>query len=216
MRIALTYILIIMSTLVYSQKKQCSCLSDSLINKNTTSCKTKLLKDNSKLYYQFNCDSIWLTLENSKKHIVFSMSTELYPYTYRLGYQLSREFDNYLLFRSGCPANGPCNFVLVDKQNGKTTKKIGELIYDHESDIFYNFLIYFSDKKLNSLTLFFVDRNEKFKISIDSEHFNSIIPEYQFDAIKMENNILTLEYSYDKAGKSVTNKIIVDINKYNR
>lgn len=144
-----------------SLKINCGCITDSLITENTTSCDTVILKSGGKLYYQFNCDSIWLTYENDKKHIIFNMTTELYAYTYRLGYQFSKEYDKYLLFRSGCPANGPCDFILINKETGKETKQLGELIYDHDSEVFHDFLIYFSDSNLNSLTLYFVDENRK-------------------------------------------------------
>lgn len=216
-----TFILLTLPTLCFSQTRQCSCPTDSFITQYTSNCKTIYLRDSSKLYYQFNCDSIWLTLENPEKHIVFSMTTEFYAYTFRLGYHFAKEYDKYLLFRSGCPANGPCNFVLVDKQNGKTIKELYELIYDHESEKFYDFLIYFTDSSLSSLTLDFIDKNKSYKIPVNPRHFNAIIPQYQFDKILLKNNILTLEYNYDKDDKWTTEKIQwatkkiqIDLKKY--
>jgi hypothetical protein len=140
------------------------------------------------------------------------MSTVYYPYIYRLGYHFAKEYNKYLLFRSGCPANGPCNFVLVDKKNGKTIKELGELIYNHDSTTFYDFLIFFSDSI--SITLYFVDKNLSYYIDINPEHFTSIIPEYQFDKIILKDDYLLMEYTYDQGGKWMTNTISVDLKKY--
>jgi hypothetical protein len=95
---------------IFGQKKQCHCDTDTLMDGSTTSCKSTVLKNNSKLYWQYNCNRIWLTLENNKgkKIVINEVDVELYNYTYRLGYHFVKEFDKTILFRSGCPANGPC------------------------------------------------------------------------------------------------------------
>ena len=36
------------------------------MNNSTISCETAKFKNGSKLYWQFNCDRIWLTLEDVK------------------------------------------------------------------------------------------------------------------------------------------------------
>lgn len=78
---------------VYGQKKECFCDKDTLMNTATVDCKTVLLKNNSKLYWQFNCNRIWLTLENinGKKKVIDEVEVGLYGYTYRLGYYLIKE-----------------------------------------------------------------------------------------------------------------------------
>ncbi|MFN8237394.1 MAG: hypothetical protein U0T77_04425 [Chitinophagales bacterium] len=95
------------------------------MNSSTVDCDIRTLKNKAKLYYQFNCDSIWLTLENNgQKKIIFSTDTELYAYTYRLGYQLEKEYKNSLLFKFGCSASIPdCSYILINKWNGKVLKK---------------------------------------------------------------------------------------------
>jgi hypothetical protein len=214
-----TFMLIItyltLTSMCFAQTRQCVCPTDSFITQYTTDCKTKYLKDSSMLYYQFNCDSIWLTLENKQKHIVFSMTTEYYSYTYRLGYQLAKEYDKTLLFRSGCPANGPCNFVLVDKKTGKTIKQFGELIYDHSADTpFFSFILYFSDSAISSLTLHYIDSDKKYKITVDSRQFKGIIPEYEIDDIIVKDNQLTYTQPYFSKGKWTRKKMVIDLVKY--
>ncbi|MFI5152456.1 MAG: hypothetical protein ACHQET_03935 [Chitinophagales bacterium] len=178
------------------------------MNESTTDCKTTLLKDGSKLDWQFNCDKIWLTLEfkNGKKEIIDTVPIEYYDYTFRLGYHLFKEFANSLLFRSGCPANGPCNFVLLDKSNGKKISEFGELIYDHETGTIYDFILYLSSKDI--LTIHYIDTNKKYKIKIDSKQINSVVPEYMFHKISINGNLLTLDYG--------NKELILDLKKYSR
>jgi hypothetical protein len=193
-------------------KKNCGCETDTLMNQSTTTCDTIFLKDQNKLYYQFNCDSIWLTLERSegRKIIIDSWSDgfkELYGYHYRLGYHLSKEYDKYLLFRRGCPANGPCSFVLIDKITGQHVRELGELIYDHEHETFYDFVIYFKEE--NVIAVDFIDQPKIIEIPVNGKHFNGMTPEYQFDKIHYDGKILQLTYEYDK-GKIST--ISIDTN----
>lgn len=183
-------------------KPNCGCASDSSINQYTTKCDTVVLKNNNKLYYQFNCDSIWLTFENKSGHkkILYQEKEyfkELYGYQYRIKYVLRKEYKKSLLFRTGCPANGPCNFVLIDKNTGRLKTELGELIYQHNPDIFYDFIIYFNDD-YKSITVDFIDTGRKIKKRVKKEDFNSTIPEYQFDKIDYKNGMITLIYDKEK------------------
>jgi hypothetical protein len=196
-------------------KKNCGCTEDSLINDFTSNCDTIVLRDGSKLYHQFNCDSIWLTLESAKgdKLIIDSWGDdfkELYPYHYRLGYHLLREFDKSLLFRSGCPANGPCNFILVDKATGLQLRQLENLIYDVERDEFFNFVIYLSEQR-DSLFIEFIDQSNIIKVPVKGERFDSITPEQQFSGIKLNGNILSLTYTYFQGKVEKSDTISIDI-----
>jgi hypothetical protein len=81
-------------------------------------------------------------------------------------------------------------------------KEFGELIYDHETKAFYDFIVYFSSK--NSLELYYIDTNKRYNVYINPNDFNSIIPEYEFETILVKDNKLTLTYGQKK-------KIIVDL-----
>lgn len=194
---------------------KCSCSVNPDI-KESIDCKIKKFQDGGKLYYQFTCDSIWLTYENNKgkEFIIDSSDTLLYSYNYRIGFQLAKEYKESLLFRSGCPANGPCNFILISKKTGKRLAEYGELIYDHSvTEKFYDFIIYFSNDKLDALTLDFIDENKQYKISINPKLYNSAIPEYSFDKISFKNGKLTLSYHYAKSSNWLTKTITVNIAK---
>ena len=126
MKLILIFCGLFVVSISYAQKKQCFYDLDTSMNEATVSCETIFLKNKSKLYWQYNCERIWLTLENVKgqKFILDTIEVELYAYTYRLGFHLVKEYSNSLLFRSGCPANGQCIYTLIDKINGKTIKQL--------------------------------------------------------------------------------------------
>ena len=67
-----TILLILTFGQSFGQKKQCHCDEDTFMNNATTNCKTIILKNKSKLYWQYNCNRIWLTLENpiGKKKVI--------------------------------------------------------------------------------------------------------------------------------------------------
>ncbi len=185
-----------------AQLKQCSCTIDKSISESGVSnCQTTRLSDGSSLYYQFNCDSVWLTLNNklNRKRVIYVLKGEDYKdlcgYNFRLGYQLAKEYKKYLLFRSGCGANGPCNFILIDKLTGKKVKEFGELIYNHQGmGHFYKFVIYFTSDRLNRLAIHYLDSGKKYFIPVNPVHFNNAIPEYTFDDVTIQQSKLLLKY----------------------
>jgi len=208
MRLFVTAILLLTFGQILGQKKQCHCDKDTLMNDATVSCETIKLKNNSKLYWQYNCDKIWLTLENknSKKIVIDEVEVEFYGYAYRLGYHLIKEYESNLLFRSGCPATGPCTYVLVDKSNGKKVKVFDHLIcidtdsqFENAHPYEYDFIVYFTEK-YDSLLVYFIDTKKKLKIPFDIEknELTSAIPEHQFQKMSKEGNILTLTYENNK------------------
>lgn len=188
---------------VFGQKKQCHCDKDTLMNGATTSCKTIVLKNKSKLYWQYNCNRIWLTLENrrGKKTVLDEVTVEYFGYTYRLGFHLIKEFDNTILFRSGCPANGPCIYTLIDKTTGKKVNEFGQLICidtDVRDDKKYkfDFIVYFSENYAK-LKIYFVNSKKTLTIPFDAKRNNltSVVPEQQFEKMNLERNILKIYYT---------------------
>ncbi|UWY28129.1 hypothetical protein N4T20_20700 [Flavobacterium sp. TR2] len=121
----LLLLMILQINICSSQNKNCFCDENKLMNESSINCDTIKLKNNYNLYWQFNCDRIWLTIEkpNKSKIVINEVDVNLYPYTYRLGYQLIKDYSNKSLFRSGCSANGLCKFILINKKNGKKIKE---------------------------------------------------------------------------------------------
>ncbi|UOR03561.1 hypothetical protein MUN82_11445 [Hymenobacter aerilatus] len=205
MKAIISAVLILIANPSFGQKKECDCKSEPKMKEYTTDCKTTFLKNGSKLYWQFNCNRVWLTLESAKgrKRVLNEVPVDLSGYTYRLGYQLSKEYKNTLLFRSGCPANGPCNFVLIDKTTGIKLREFGELIYDHSSHNFYDFVLYLYSP--NTLIIYYIDTGRKYTIRLNGE-LKGLIPEYQFSDIIVNQNTLTLIYT--------TGETKVNLSKY--
>lgn len=211
MKYLLAVFFCVLTAKAYCQQLQCSCSLDASINNSTANCKETKLANGSKLYYQFNCDSVWLTLENKRhqKKVIYSLSgndfKELYGYNFRIGYQLMKEYKKYLLFRAGCPANGPCDFILIDKSDGRKVKQFGELIYDYSKNTFYSFIVFFS-KDMHRLTIYYPDTKNKFSVHINHNDFTGAIPEFEFDAVWVKNNVLSLSYG--------TSTILIDLLKH--
>ncbi|WP_284464578.1 hypothetical protein [Chryseobacterium sp.] len=199
---------------LYGQKKQCHCDKDTLMNNATVSCETRMLKNKAQLYWQYNCDKIWLTLETSKgkKTTIDEVPVEYYGYTYRLGFHFVKEFNNSILFRSGCAANGPCIYTLIDKTTGKKIDEFGQLIcidtdIKDEKKYHLEFLVY-ADSNYKRIIIYYPDTKKVLKVPFDFEKNNvtAVIPEYQFDKMEVSGNILTLYYTPSE-DKKLTLKI---------
>lgn len=141
-------------------------------------------------------------------------------YTYRLGYQLIKEFKKTLLFRCGCPANGPCGHYLLDKESGKIIREFDELIFNSEDSI-SDFIIYFPKDNYDAITLHYINTDKKYLIKIPAGRMNGfgdVVPEYNFNKPKLENNICILSYQYKlkEEGSWLYDSIIIDLKKYKR
>ncbi|MCB0538283.1 MAG: hypothetical protein KDE33_12240 [Bacteroidetes bacterium] len=217
-----TTTLLLFTLPTFGQNNHCFCDKDTLMNEAMVSCDTTTFSNNAKLYWQYNCDSIWLTLENvnGQKNVIDEVPDELYGYTYRLGFHLIKEFDKTILFRSGCPANGPCIYTLIDKNNGKTIEQFDQLICidtdaqwndAHKYD--FDFIVYLTSDPDN-LVVYFVDSGQTVKKTF-TEKLTGIIPQHQFNKMTLEKNILTISYVTDD---DVKKNITINLNdkKYGR
>lgn len=217
----LTTLLILISIPAFGQVKNCFCEMDTLMNNATISCETKTFTNKTKIYWQYNCDNIWLTFENinGQRIIIDEVPTELYSYTYRLGFHLIKEFDKTILFRSGCLASGSCIYNLIDKNTGKKLKEFHQLIcidtdakWENAHKYNFNFIVYLSNNS-DSLIIYFVDNKKTLKIPF-KEKLTSASPQHQFDEMTLESNILTIYYSIDN---NIKKNLKIDLNdkKYN-
>ena len=163
----------------------CFCENDSLINNYTVSCDTTIFSNNAKLYWQFNCDRIWLTLENEngQQTIIDTIPIGLYAYTYRLGFHLIKEFDQ---------------LICIDTEDDKYN---------------FDFIVYLSEKT-DYLIIYYVDNCKTLQVPF-KENLTSSIPQYQFDKMTLNNNILTLTYELDDNTNKTLN-INLNDEKYSR
>ena len=191
----------------FGQKKQCFCEKDSLMVE-SVSCDTTYFSNKSKIYWQFNCKNIWLTLENKagNKFIIDEVPVELYGYTYRLGYHLIKEYKNSLLFRGGCAATGPCSYMLINKNNAKEIEKFGQLIcidtdvqMENEHGYNFKFVVYLDGE---NIVVEEIESKKKLKVAF-KDKLTAAIPEQQFDKMILKNNVLTIFYETDDGKKTL-------------
>ncbi len=196
----------------------CRCIDDEFLS-NVDDCDTTILQNGALLYWHFNCDSSWLTLEKNHKKMVLNSIREMHDYTYRLGFQLEKEFKTTMLFRYGCPANGPCMHALLNKETGKVVEEFEELIFNAE-DTKADFVIYFDSNNLTSVILQYINTGRKHKINIPSKWFKNFHDppiEQQFDKGRLEGQIYIqpLQYKEDEDQKNwLYDSLVIDLNKY--
>jgi hypothetical protein len=214
--------------------QDCFCEEDTLLNE-YISCEPNFLDNNSKLYWNFNCDSSWLTFETNKgfKNNIFSLGEELVSLTSRLGYVDWFEFNNSVLFTnsviSGCCE--PNDYYLHDKDSGNLIKYLGKALYVSEDrnipivvGVNYTTFNTNSNSDLNSLLIYNLDNNQEFTIGIqegdikkgmvNNEFFH---PEYVFDSAEIKEGKLIIRYFVDnyKNTKDLEYKSIhIDVSKY--
>lgn len=160
-------------------------------------CDTTILTDKSSLYYQYTCDSIWLTLENSSNEKIilktYNLDESLPEYHHRLHYHLEKEYPNYLLFRYSCPAQGVCHFDLIHKQTGNVVKT-----YEHiDNRTIYDEFIIFINKKspLNyDLVVDYIEVDKQLTIPISIKEAFYPTDFYIIHNTVVNKNILTVQY----------------------
>lgn len=195
-----SFLLLFIAVLFSSQQKQCFCAESPEMNDATTSCEAIVLKNGAKLYWQYNCEKIWLTLENKNEKIeIDQLDVSNFALTYRLGFYFIKEYSNSLLFRNGCGASGPCSYVLIDKKTGKKLEEFQQLIcidtdikLEKPHPYKFNFVVYLSTKS-DHLVIYFIDTQKTIKVPFN-EKLVDAIPENQFTKMEVKNDKLLLTY----------------------
>lgn len=172
----------------------------------TIDCDTTVLSNGRLLFYQLNCDDAWLTLQTKDTSVIICSMGDLGNLSYRLGHQLIREYNRGLLFRHGCPANGPCEYSLLDKETGNTIKDYGMLI--DWADSLYSYVVYFGDA-LNKIYVEDVETGEKVSVKVHNKHFQYPQLWYQFNDAELVGNTLNITYADAEDGSKPLNVIKV-------
>jgi hypothetical protein len=226
-----------LSILIFSYSgligQDCLCKNDSLLA-DMISCDTIFFDRGVKLYWNYNCDSSWLTYKNSqgKKTIMFSLGGGLVNLTGRLGYVDFIEYKDVFLVQnnviSGCCT--PADFYVYDKFSGELKYEVGRLIF-YSTDIKKPFLIGFAGNDEDSLsgvydflTIYNLDNNKKYRIDlikgeIDKalEETEQIYPEYLFQKPIIDDDTITLIYYLRKptnTSNKPTKTITINLKKY--
>jgi hypothetical protein len=186
--------------------QNCFCQKDSFLN-NLISCDTIKLKGNSSVYYQFNCDASWLTYENSKgrKTVLYFLDSELIDLTYKLGWQVWKDFDESVLFvareTSGLPT------TLYYTLFNKTTEELisfRNVVYACP-DSLCEFILYFPDSTYNFLSLFMINNSKEYKIELPKNLIEESFQQYfglfmfvenLFEPPSIKDNVYIFKYTF--------------------
>lgn len=139
----------------------CSCENASF---NLVRCDTTHYTTGAKTYWQWTCDSAWLTFETKKKgkKTIQSFHGEYIPKSQNIGPRFIKELSNKLWFKqqkiSGC-CYPPSHFIL-DSKNGNILFNLPEKLFVHENTE-KNLLFYFKDTTYQVLTLYNIQKNIK-------------------------------------------------------
>ena len=157
-RALIAILIIIFSQNLLSQKSNCGCDKIKIDSENQYKCDTTILTNGALIYWQWNCDSSWLTFENKGKILLSSCNKSNVYSCESTGLNFLKEYHNYILFQykwiSGCCT--PPDLVFFNKDNGKEIKRITNELFIW-GDIDDNYALYFSDKTYNDLI--YLDHN---------------------------------------------------------
>jgi len=132
-------------------------------------CDTTIFSTKTRLYWQWNCDSSWLTFETKKgtKRIIQTFKEDELPKTESIRPRFIKEFDSKLWFKQqkvpGC-CYPPSHFLL--------NAKVGTTLWEVQEDLFVqenqekNLVFYFSDTTFTQLVAFDLMKNKKTNYTI--------------------------------------------------
>jgi hypothetical protein len=218
---SLILFLIILSSFA-QKKKNCNCDGNSFLE-NIVLCDTINFKNGASLYWQYTCDSSWLTFENHRnKKILTELNGTFISYAGRLGYIFAKEYERTLLFvnKHVSGAGSPLDYELLNKDNGEVLKVFGRIIYSSD-DMTGNYILYLGS--LDTLNFYNIESDKIYSFSIPSGQLYEtcrestiIFPEYLFDKPKTENHSLIISYKYlvNKSPEQwISNNIFIDLSK---
>jgi len=204
-KLSIIIFLVILNIEFVTGQTNCGCDSIPLYN-SIVSCDTIKFDNGAKLYRQFNCDSMWLTIENAdrNKRILYSLKGEMIELTPRLGYQFIKEYSNTILFMNRQSSGGgvPMNYELINKENGEIFKKIGSLLY-YTKDNSHETVVTLKNDSIPLLVFFNIKTGITKEFPINNEVngmtkfiSNEMFPENRFRNARLESNLFKIECRY--------------------
>ena len=152
MKIISIFAFLMITFSLFSQKNSNDCYEYMKLEQNEYLRDTTFFTNGSFLFYQWNCDSTWLTFENEERIVLKSCNYCDPILCSRLGLNYVQEYPKYLLFVhnwiSGCCT--PPDIVFIDKQTGREKGRITHDLFvwgDSEE----NYTLYFSDTTFREL-----------------------------------------------------------------
>lgn len=205
--------------------QNCFCDKDTTLGE-IVNCDTVKFDNGANLYWNFNCDSSWLTFESPKhfKNIIYSLG--LVNYTGKIGFSYAQEYKHKFLLQnrliSGCCV--PSEFFLLDKTNGQIKDSLGRVIF-YSDKRKLPFIIGLADNN-NVLAVYNIDKQKKYFIKLSKGEIEKSLKaneetfaEYLFDEPVLKDAIINLTYLLDKPKSEKvrrTKTITIDLKKYSR
>ena len=228
MRISFTIIFLVLFKLTYSQ--HCNCDENPEI-KEVITCKPIHFKNKTEIFWQYDCDSSWLSFKNSKgkKTVLYTLEAGLMELTEKLGYSYAAEYKSSFLIKnnliSGCCV--PSEFILFNKTTGKKQSVLGRLIF-YSEDSKHPVVVYFEsngeNKNLfNNIILKNIDKNKSYKIKLHMGRIWSTLQsngemfaEHLMDGTEINDNKLKITYRFKLKDRDEwqSETIVIDLSKY--
>ncbi len=186
----------------FSQGANCNCDQIEINPENQYKCDTIIFENRAMLYWQWNCDSAWLTFENTKKLILKSCNEMNVYECNRTGLNFLKEYPNYLLFQykwiSGCCT--PPDLIFLNKENGNELKRISNSQFIW-GDIDENYALYFSDTTYTKLIYLDNNTDKEYFFQFDNEQVNKSVTKNQvlqltdlFKHFKKDDNFFVFDF----------------------
>lgn len=200
MKYAILTILLTIQLNIFGQNVKCGC--DTFIEESKYKCDTMYFSDGAMLYWQYDCDSTWLTFENKEKIILKTCEAESVFGCNRTGLNFIKEYNNYLFFIhewiSGCCVSP--DLVFLSKENGQEIKRVKSEYFIWGS-IDDDFALYFSDSTYMDLVYLNQINLEETHIKFKDEEVNQSINENNinqlsdlFKDVKKEENQIVFKF----------------------
>lgn len=185
-------------------------------------CHSEELKNNAKVFYHYDCDSMYITLLGTTGDTIpiYRMEMEMTGYA-RLIPSLSHDAQNTVLFNTYCSGGFvSCSWSLIDKASGNYLAEFHDIIY---TDTIQNTILHMADN--HTLKLYIMDVNKEFDIEYPKEKwekspiaYGGVFPaQNYFTAEHTDATHLNVTYRFmDEAISEewLEESFVIDLNEY--
>jgi hypothetical protein len=138
-------------------------------------CHTEELKNNAKVFYHYDCDSLYVTMLGTTGDTIqlFTQVMEL-THPLRLVPRIEQDAQNTVLFNTYCSGGFEfCSWKLIDKSTGNSLADFNNIIFN---DTLQNTILHMTDDY--SLKLYVMDAKKEFNIEYSREKCEKAISSF--------------------------------------
>jgi len=185
-------------------------------------CQTETLKNNAKVFYHYDCDSLYITLLGTTGDTIqlFTQVMEL-THPLRMVPRIEQDAQNTVLFNTYCSGGFEfCSWKLIDKSTGNSLADFNNIIFN---DTLQNTILHMTDDY--SLKLYVMDAKKEFNIDYSREKCEKAISSlcsgyYPSDFFAVEQPDAThLKVTYKILDEAISKEcqdesLLIDLNEY--